>query len=114
MRWLYHDVKLILIVKPVDNKDASDEEGSGKNNIDHELEISKIESQKSLTTFDSEHSTSNLIHTDHRPAVGLFHFDARGEGIFELVQVGNDEDLGEVLLDQVDRLDQALASQCIL
>ena len=56
-----------------------------------------------------------MLYDGRGAALGsLFHLNARGEGVFELVQMGNHEDLGEVVLDQIDGLDQALATLEVL
>src|SRR5512140_3956808 len=44
----------------------------------------------------------------------LLHLDARREGVLELVEVRDDQDLGEVILYQVDGLDQALPALDVL
>ena len=46
--------------------------------------------------------------------LGLINFDASREGILQLIQMSDDQDLGEVVFDDVDGLDQALPAARIL
>ena len=58
--------------------------------------------------------TSCADHSTREPLGGLFHFDARREGVFQLLKVGDDQHLGKIRPHQVDGLDQALAAVGIL
>src|SRR5690349_20163789 len=54
-------------------------------------------------------SAIGLIHHCLRTARRLDHVDTRGEFVLQLVNMGNDQDLLEVILDRADRLHQALS-----
>ena len=62
----------------------------------------------------SSHRFSLLKDTQGTTARGLFYFDAGGESVLKLVDVGDDQDLGEIRADQIDRFDQALATLGVL
>ena len=58
---------------------------------------------------------SRTLHHPHRTSpLGLFDLDPIREGIFELVEMGDDENFGKVILDRIDGLDQTLTSKRIL
>ncbi len=54
------------------------------------------------------------FHTDYRPAVGFLDFNALGEVLFQLFDMGDDQNLGKILPHQVYGFDQALASLGVL
>lgn len=50
-------------------------------------------------------SAGVLVELNLRPLGALGHLDADGEGVFELIDVGDDEHFGKVHPDGVDRFD---------
>ena len=55
-----------------------------------------------------------LDHLDHRPSIGFFHFNPRGEGILKRIDMCDDQDLFEILLYQIDGFHQSLTADLIL
>jgi hypothetical protein len=78
-------------VKPINDHDAANEKCCGKNEIEH-----------------------SLHDADFRAPLGLFDFDARGEGVFKFIQMCDDEYFLKIVFDHIDRFDQSLPSLSIL
>lgn len=89
------DIHLILAMQPMDDDHTTEEQEGGADEIDC-------------------HGGGKLEHFHGTAALGLFHFDARRESVFEFIEVGDDEDLGKIVFDEVDGFDQALTALHIL
>src|SRR5829696_2689056 len=90
---------MVLVMKPVNDEYPADKERAGEGEIKHDL-------------WRSSRGASNDPHG--RAVLGFFHLDARGERILEFVEMRDDQDLGKVMLYQIDRFYQPLAPLGIL
>jgi len=87
----YDNIKLILIVNPIDDDDPKDAKNGGCDKKRH-----------------------GLNYRDDAAPLGLFDFDAIWECIFEFIKMRDDEYFFKVTFDNVNRLDQTLTPLCIL